>query len=304
VHQNELQFPRGTIIFYIEDIELQSPWSMEAMAKEGAMKKLALGFALTVIIFWAVGIGYADPKISGKTVEYSAQGVVMKGYLAYDENIKGKHPGVLVVHEWWGLNDYARKRARMLAELGYTALAMDMYGEGKQAMHPDDAKKSSSELMRNFDDAKARFMAAMEFLKQQPSVDPTRIAAIGYCMGGGVVLNMARQGVGLRGVASFHGSLTAVKPAQPGGVKAKVLVLHGGDDKFIPPEQIEAFKQEMKSAGVDFQFISYPGAVHSFTDPDADELGKKYNMPIAYNADADKKSWDELKGFLKKIFPE
>jgi dienelactone hydrolase len=192
----------------------------------------------------------------------------------------------------------------MLAELGYTALAMDMYGEGKQAMHPDDAKKSSSELMRNFDDAKARFMAAMEFLKQQPSVDPTRIAAIGYCMGGGVVLNMARQGVGLRGVASFHGSLTAVKPAQPGGVKAKVLVLHGGDDKFIPPEQIEAFKQEMKSAGVDFQFISYPGAVHSFTDPDADELGKKYNMPIAYNADADKKSWDELKGFLKKIFPE
>ncbi len=127
---------------------------MEAMAKEGVMKKLALGFALTVIIFLAVGIGYADPRISGKTVEYSAQGVVMKGYLAYDENIKGKHPGVLVVHEWWGLNDYARKRARMVAELGYTALAVDMYGDGKQAMHPDDAKKFSSELMKNFDDAK------------------------------------------------------------------------------------------------------------------------------------------------------
>ena len=268
------------------------------------MKKLVLGFALTVTIFLAVGIGYADPRISGKTVEYSAQGVVMKGYLAYDENTKGKHPGVLVVHEWWGLNDYARKRARMVAELGYTALAVDMYGDGKQAMHPDDAKKFSSELMKNFDDAKARFTAAMEFLKQQPSVDPTRIAAIGYCMGGGVVLNMARQGVDLRGVASFHGGLTAVKPAQPGGVKAKVLVLHGGDDKFIPPEQIEAFKQEMKSAGVDFQFISYPGAVHSFTNPDADELGKKYNMPIAYNADADRKSWGELKGFLKKIFRE
>ena len=277
---------------------------MEAMAKEGVMKKLVLGFALTVTIFLAVGIGYADPRISGKTVEYSAQGVVMKGYLAYDENTKGKHPGVLVVHEWWGLNDYARKRARMVAELGYTALAVDMYGDGKQAMHPDDAKKFSSELMKNFDDAKARFTAAMEFLKQQPSVDPTRIAAIGYCMGGGVVLNMARQGVDLRGVASFHGGLTAVKPAQPGGVKAKVLVLHGGDDKFIPPEQIEAFKQEMKSAGVDFQFISYPGAVHSFTNPDADELGKKYNMPIAYNADADRKSWGELKGFLKKIFRE
>jgi dienelactone hydrolase len=277
---------------------------MEAMAKEGAMKKLALGFVLTVLIFCAVGIGYAEPRISGKTVEYNAQAVVMKGYLAYDENIKGRRPGVLVVHEWWGLNDYARKRARMVAELGYTALAVDMYGDGKQAMHPDDAKKFSSELMKNVDDAKARFTAAMEFLKQQSSVDPTRIAAIGYCFGGGVVLNMARQGVDLKGVASFHGSLSAVKPAQPGTVKAKVLVLHGGDDKFIPPEQIEAFKQEMKSAGVDFQFISYPGAVHSFTNPDADELGKKYNMPIAYNADADGKSWGELKGFLKKIFKE
>jgi dienelactone hydrolase len=156
--------------------------------------------------------------------------------------------------------------------------------------------------MKNFDDAKARFLAAMEFLKLQPSVDPIRIAAIGYCMGGGVVLNMARQGVDLKGVPSFHGSLTAVKPAQPGSVKANVPVLHGADDKFISPEQIEAFKQEMKSAGVDFRFISYPGAVHSFTNPDADELGKKYNMPIAYNAQADKKSWDELKKFLNTTF--
>jgi dienelactone hydrolase len=121
-------------------------------------------------------------------------------------------------------------------------------------------------------------------------------------MGGGVVLNMARQGVDLMGVASFHGSLTTVKPAQPGSVKAKVLVLHGADDKFIPPEQIEAFKQEMKSAGADFKFISYPGAVHSFTNPEADELGKKYNMPITYSAQADKKSWDELKKFLRAIF--
>jgi dienelactone hydrolase len=254
------------------------------------------------LVFGMVAVAAAEPKIVGKTVEYSAQGVVMKGYLAYDEAVKGKRPGVLVVHEWWGLNDYARMRARMVAELGYTALAVDMYGEGKQAMHPDDAKKFSSELMKNFDDAKGRFLAAMEFLKQQPSVDPNRIAAIGYCMGGGVVLNMARQGVDLKGVASFHGSLTAVKPAQPGSVKAKVLVLHGADDKFIPPEQIEAFKEEMKSAGVDFRFISYVGAVHSFTNPDADELGKKYNMPIAYNAQADKKSWDELKKFLSMIF--
>jgi dienelactone hydrolase len=266
------------------------------------MRILLVKLLVFTLLLGMVGVAVADPKIQGKSVEYSAQGVVMKGYLAYDEAAKGKRPGVLVVHEWWGLNDYARKRARMVAELGYTALAVDMYGDGKQAMHPDDAKKFSSELMKNFDDAKARFMAAMEFLKQQASVDPTRIAAIGYCMGGGVVLNMARQGVDLKGVASFHGSLAPVKPAQPGSVKAKVLVLHGGDDKFIPPEQIEALKQEMKSAGVDFQFISYPGAVHSFTNPEADELGKKYNMPIAYNAQADKKSWDELKKFLNTIF--
>jgi dienelactone hydrolase len=156
--------------------------------------------------------------------------------------------------------------------------------------------------MKNFDVAKARFTAAMDFLRQQDTVDPTRIAAIGYCFGGGVVLNMARQGADLKGVASFHGSLTAVKPAEPGSVKAKILVLNGADDKFITPEQIEAFKQEMRSAGADFQFISYPGAVHSFTNPEATELGKKFNMPIAYNADADSKSWDELKEFLSMIF--
>ena len=254
------------------------------------------------MVLGVTAITAAEPKLMGKAVEYSAQGAVMRGYLAYNENVKGKRPGVLVVHEWWGLNDYARKRARMLAELGYTALAVDMYGEGKHAMHPDDARAFSSELMKNFDSAKARFIAAMEFLKRQGNVDPTRIAAIGYCMGGGIVLNMVREGTDLKGVVSFHGSLTPVKPAQPGVMKAKILVLNGADDKFITPEQIEAFKQEMKSAGADFKFISYPGAVHSFTNPDADELGKKYNMPIAYNAEADKKSWDELKKFLTMIF--
>jgi dienelactone hydrolase len=142
----------------------------------------------------------------------------------------------------------------------------------------------------------------MDFLKLQPTVDPTRIAAIGYCFGGGVVLNMARQGVDLKGVASFHGGLTAVKPAQPGSVKAKILVLHGADDKLITSDQIEAFKQEMKSAGADFQFISYPGAVHSFTNPEADAYGKIFNLPLAYNANADKQSWNDLKKFLDTIF--
>jgi dienelactone hydrolase len=190
----------------------------------------------------------------------------------------------------------------MLADLGYTALAVDMYGEGKVTQHPDDAGKFSSALMKNFDVGKARFIAAMDFIKEQPTVDPARIAAIGYCFGGGIVLNMARQGVDLAGVASFHGNLTAVKPAQPGSIKAKILVLHGADDKFVTKEQVLAFKKEMKTAGADFKFISYPGAVHSFTNPEADELGKKYNIPIAYNSDADKKSWEELKKFLHSIF--
>ncbi|HTZ40196.1 MAG TPA: dienelactone hydrolase family protein [Syntrophales bacterium] len=265
------------------------------------MKKIFIVVAVLCLVSAYADLASAKSKIEGKTVTYSADGVVMKGYLAYDRNITGKRPGVLVVHEWWGLNDYARKRARMLAEWGYTALAIDMYGGGKQAMHPDDAGKFSSELMKNFDTARTRFMAALEFLKKQKTVDPERIAAIGYCFGGGIVLNMARQGIDLQGVASFHGSLAAVTPAKPGMIKARILVLHGADDKFTTPEQIEAFKQEMKTAGADYRFISYPGAMHSFTNPDADRYAKKYKLPLGYNAQADKESWAELKTFLESI---
>ncbi len=276
---------------------------MVGTPREAAMKRAVIRSAVLFVVFWVIGsAGAAKAEIVGQTAKYEAGGVVMEGYIAYDAALQGKHPGVLVVHEWWGLNDYARKRVRMLAELGYTALAVDMYGGDKVAAHPDDAAKFSSELMKNFDTAKARFAAAMELLKQQPTVDPNKIAAIGYCFGGGIVLNMARQGADLKGVASFHGSLAAVRPAKPGDVKAKILVLHGGADKFTTPEQIERFKQEMKDAGADFRFISYPGALHSFTNPEADDLAKKFNMPIGYNAEADKESWGELKKFLKEIF--
>ena len=280
-----------------EQDQLGPFWKEETVKKE-----LILGVFLAALFLCAAGMGYAEPKILGKTVEYSAQGAVMKSYLAYDEQIKRKRPGVLVVPEVWGLNDYARKRARMLTELGYTALAVDMYGDGKVAANFDEASKLYSEMMKNFDVLKVRFLAAKDFLKQQPTVDPTRIAAIGYCFGGTVVLSMAGQGVDLKGVVSFHGGLGDVKSPQPGSVKAKILVLHGSADKLITPEQVEAFKQEMKSAGADFRFISYPKALHSFTNPESTELGKKFNLPIAYNADADKKSWGEMKDFLKKIF--
>jgi dienelactone hydrolase len=266
------------------------------------MKKFLVALAVLTLMFVAAAIASAEPKIEGKTVRYSAGGVVMDGYLAYDANIQGKRPGIIVVHEWWGLNDYARMRARMLAGLGYTALALDMYGGDKVAAHPEDAQKFSSEVMKHFDVARQRFTAGLDLLKKEPTVDPSRIAAVGYCFGGGIVLNMARLGVDLKGVASFHGNLAAVKPAQPGSIKAKILVLHGGADKFTTPEQIESFKKEMESAKADFRFISYPGALHSFTNPDADEMARKFKMPIGYNADADKKSWEELTKFLKEIF--
>lgn len=273
--------------------------------EEDARRKIliiATAFFVFFLLLGIIGQAVAQPKIEGANVRYTAGGVEMIGYLAYDQNIQGRRPAVLVVHEWWGLNDYARMRVRLLAELGYTALALDMYGGDRVADHPADAQKFSSALMKDFDVAKARFQAGMDFLKKQPTVDPTRVAAIGYCFGGGIVLNMARQGVDLKGVASFHGNLSAVQPAQPGSTKARILVLHGGDDKFSTPEQIEAFKKEMAAAGADFQFITYPGALHSFTNPEADALGKKFNMPIGYNAQADRQSWDELKKFLKEIF--
>ncbi len=266
------------------------------------MRRLWIFF---IVVSFALGIVRADaaaPDIKGKDVSYEAGGVKMTGYLAYDESVLGERPGVLVVHEWWGLNDYARRRARMLAELGYAALAVDMYGGGRTARHPDDARKFSSEVMKNFDTAKARFIAALDFLKKQPMVDPSRIAAVGYCFGGGVVLNMARQGVDLKGVASFHGTLTPVEPAKPGSIKAKILVLNGADDKFVPREQVQAFKQEMRAAGADFKFVDYPGALHSFTNPGADEYGRKFGLPLAYDAEADKQSWNELKLFLRKVF--
>ena len=266
------------------------------------MKQVLAGLAAVALITVFAGHAAAAPKIEAKPVEYTAGGVTLKGYLAYDENVKGIRPGVLVVHEWWGQNEYVRKRARMLAELGYTALALDMYGEGKMASHPDDAGKFSSEVMKNFPVAKERFLAALEFLKKQPTVDPANIAAIGYCFGGGVVLNVARQGVDIKGVASFHGSLAVVQPEKPTPIKAAVRVYNGADDKFIPAEAIEALKKEMAEKKVNFKFTNYPGAIHSFTNPDATEMGKKFNMPIAYNAAADKASWADMQQFFKEIF--
>jgi dienelactone hydrolase len=241
-------------------------------------------------------------EITGEEVAYSADSVNMKGYVAWDAAKQGKRPGVLVVHEWWGHNPYARRRADMLAELGYVALAVDMYGDGKTADHPKDAGKFAGEVMKRGPGAAARFMKAMEILIANPNVDANNIAAIGYCFGGSTVLNMARQGLDLKGVASFHGGLGTSTPAKKGEVKARVLVCNGGADKFIPQADIDAFKKEMEEAGVNYTFKSYEGALHSFTNPGADSLAKKFDMAIAYNAAADSASWADMKEFFGAIF--
>jgi dienelactone hydrolase len=240
--------------------------------------------------------------VVGKEVTYTADSLTMKGYIAYDDNIQGKRPGVVVVHEWWGHNEYTRKRADMLAALGYVAIAVDMYGDGKRAEHPDDAGKFAGAVMQSMPAMKARFNAALELLKRDEHTDPAQIAAIGYCFGGGVVLAMAREGADLKAVVSFHGSLGTQSPAEKGMVKAKVLVCNGADDKFVSAEAIKNFKEEMNSAGVDYKFENYPGAIHGFSNPGATEMGKKFGLGIAYNEKADKKSWEEMQKLFKKVF--
>jgi dienelactone hydrolase len=262
------------------------------------MKKLLM----VTMLVGLLGPALAQAEVQGKEVTYQANGTTLKGYVAYDNAIQGKRPGVLVVHEWWGHNEYARKRARMLAQLGYTALAVDMYGDGKQAHHPDDAGKFASEVSKNMPMAKARFEAGMNVLRKDETVDSGRLAAIGYCFGGGVVLNMARQGEDLKGVLSFHGSLATDSPAEPGKVKARIMSFSGEADPMIGAESVTAFKKEMDNAGANYRVVTYPGAKHSFTNPDADELGKKFKLPLAYDAEADKDSWQQATVFLRELF--
>jgi dienelactone hydrolase len=246
----------------------------------------------------------AEDKIHAEEVVYTADGDTLKGYLAYDQTLEGRRPGVLIVHEWWGHNDYARKRARMLAELGYTAFAVDMYGNGKQAAHSDDALKFATEVMQNLAAGEARFNAALELLKNNPMTDAERIGAIGYCFGGSVVLHMARIGTNLDGVVSFHGGLASMHQPETGSIKSKILVCNGADDAMATAEQIEAFKNEMDAVGADYNFISYEGAKHSFTNPDADKFAEEFNLPLAYNAEADSASWQEMQNFFKEIFAQ
>ncbi|MFW9270025.1 dienelactone hydrolase family protein [Pseudomonas sp. NR3] len=234
----------------------------------------------------------------------SADGTKLIGYYAYDDAVKGPRPGVVVVHEWWGLNDYAKRRARDLAGLGYSALAIDMYGDGKNTEHPKDALAFMQAALKDGNAASARFQAGLDLLKKQPQTDPDKLAAIGYCFGGKVVLDAARQGVPLAGVVSFHGALVTKTPATPGSVKAKILVEHGALDSMVTEDNVTAFKSEMDKAGADYKFVSLDGAKHGFSNPDADRLshGEHGGPDIGYNKEADEKSWADMQKFFKKIF--
>lgn len=255
---------------------------------------LLLGLAQWPLTSWSA--------LQAEAVEYQADGVTMNGWLAWDDSTTDQRPGVLVVHEWWGHNDYARRRAEDLAKLGYTALALDMYGDGKLAEHPDDAGKFARAVSQNMESAKARFEAALGVLNQHATVNPEQTAALGYCFGGSVVLNMARLGVDLDVVGSFHGGLGGVKAGDADKVQGRVAIYNGASDPFVTQEQIDQVTQALDSAQVDYQFINYPGVVHSFTNPGATKVGEQFNLPLRYDALADDSSWQHFQLLLRDTF--
>jgi dienelactone hydrolase len=257
------------------------------------MKAILGGFLLAVLM--ATGVQAA---IRTERIEYRHGDALLVGFLAYDDSMTGRRPGVLVVHEWWGLNDYAKARAEQLARLGYVAFALDMYGKGVATTDPKVAGQLSGVFRNDRTLGRARAAAGLAVLKERPEVDPTRIAAIGYCFGGTVVLEMARGGTDLRGVVSFHGGLSTPNPADARHIKGKVLVLHGADDPFESPAEIAAFQDEMRQAHVDWQMNYYSGAMHSFTNPESGSFGIK---GVGYNAEADRRSWLAMRNFFDEI---
>jgi dienelactone hydrolase len=241
----------------------------------------------------------ARAAVHSEKITYKHDGKVLEGYLAYDDALKGKQPGVLVVHEWTGHNLYVRKRAQQLAKLGYVAFALDMYGKGVRAKSRDEAAKLAAPFKDDRKLMRARATAGLDVLRKQPQVDAKRLAAIGYCFGGTTVLELARGGADLAGVVSFHGDLSNPNPDDAKNIKAKVLVLHGADDPFVPDKVVAAFEKEMRNAGVDWELVKYGNAVHSFTNLEAGDDNKK---GAAYNAKADHRSWEAMKTFFDEIF--
>jgi dienelactone hydrolase len=239
--------------------------------------------------------GSVEAAVQTKTVTYKHGDVECIGFLAWDDAVQGKRPGVLVVHEWWGLDEYARSRARQLAGAGYLAFACDMYGQGKTADHPEDAQKMATAVRKSVDEWRKRALAALDVLKAQPQCDPARLAAIGYCFGGSTALQLAYSGSDLKAVATFHAALPTPTAAEAKAVQARLLICHGGADAFIPEAAIKSFRESLDKAGTKYEFVSYPEVVHSFTVPGADAR----NLPgMKYDKQADSDSWSRLTRLL------
>lgn len=252
--------------------------------------------AVAVAALTAAG---APAAVKTEPVTYTYDGQTFKGVLAYDDAASGKRPGVLVVHEWWGLDDYALDRAKQLAGMGYVAFAADMYGNGKTTAHPSEAGQFAGEVRKNVGTWVGRAKAALKVLQDSPRVDPTKLAAIGYCFGGSTALQLALAGADLDAVASFHGAPVPATPEQAKAVKAAVLIAHGEADGFIQKEKMDEMLAALKAGGVAVEYAGYPGVVHSFTVPAADKVG---NPGMKYDATADKDSWDRMvKLFAEKL---
>jgi dienelactone hydrolase len=248
------------------------------------------------VLVWAMAVP-AQAKVITQRVPYEHQGLKFTGYLAYDDVVQGKRPGVLVVHEWWGLNAYARSRAEKLAGVGYVAFALDMYGEGKVTQHPSEASQWSKQVTANVREWQQRAQAGLDVLMKDPRTDPDRVAAIGYCFGGSTAQQLAYSGAPVKAVVSFHGSLLLPKEDQAGRTRAKILICHGAADPFVPLTAVQDYLGGMAKSGLDWQMIVFSGAKHSFTNPDADKAGVE---GVRYNKSADERSW----GYMRQFFHE
>jgi dienelactone hydrolase len=253
-------------------------------------------FSIIILILLAVNV---QAEVRTEVIEYKQGDAVLEGYLAYDDAVKGKRPSVLIVHEWMGVNNYVKKRAEQLAKLGYVAFAADIYGKGVRPKNSDEAAAESKKYKTDRQLMRDRVNAGLDVLKKHKLVDTKRTAAIGYCFGGTTVLELARGGADINGIVSFHGGLDSLNPNDAKNIKGKVLALHGGDDPFVPAEQVAAFQDEMRKANIDWHMVIYGGAVHSFTNPDA---GNDNSKGAAYNEKADKRSWEDMKQFFNEIF--
>lgn len=268
------------------------------MTKPRIARPLAVLVVLAFLVVLALA-GTASAKVETKVVDYEAGGTALQGFLAWNDAAAGKRPGVLVIHEWWGHNEHARKQATRLAEAGYVAFALDMFGKGKVTTHPEDARQFVAEATSDPARARARFDAALALLRADPHVDADKIAVVGYCFGGTTALNMALAGADLDAVIAIHAGLKLAPPTAPGRIATRILILTGGADPMASPDAVQAAEKELAAAGATVRVVSYPGAKHGFTNPDA---GKAGVPSLAYDADADQKSFAEMQSFLKGVF--